>query len=58
MLQNKQQYKIRLYGIDCPESGQAVLVEFYGPVEMSKVDRYLDILVRLKEELGEIRNAN
>ena len=23
VLQNKQQYKIRLYGVDCPESGQA-----------------------------------
>lgn len=23
ILQNSQQYKIRLYGIDCPESGQA-----------------------------------
>lgn len=47
--------------MDLPTKKEAskVFVEFYDPVDMGKVDRYLDILDRLRREIGgpEARNT-
>ena len=48
--------------IDLPSREEviATLISFYGPVDFAKVDRYLDILGRLRREIGgnEVRNAD
>lgn len=46
--------------IDLPSRKEAIrtIVKFFGPVDVEKVDRYLDILDRLRREIGESETKN